>query len=96
MPDDASKRPRRKAPSKAHWSIADAKARLSELVEKTRSGAQTITRNGKPVAVVVGVDEWARKNRRKGTLVEFFQSAPEGFADLDFRRSREVARDAQL
>jgi prevent-host-death family protein len=38
-------------------SIADAKARLSELVERAESGDQIcITRRGKPVAKLVSVD----------------------------------------
>ena len=80
----------------AAWSIADAKARFSELIEKATDGPQTITRNGKPAAVLVSIAEWKRKTRRKGTLVEFFQSAPDGFADLDISRSRETARDIDL
>ena len=78
------------------WSVADAKARFSELVEQAGAAPQTVTRNGKPVAVVVGIEEWTRKVGRKGTLAEFFQSAPEGFADLDLRRIRDTARDIDL
>ena len=78
------------------WSVADAKARFSELVEKASSAPQTVTRNGKPVAVVVSIGEWTRKAGRKGTLLEFFQSAPKGFADLDLRRIRDTARDIDL
>lgn len=59
------------------WAVADAKARLSELIEKAHSkGPQTITRNGKPTAVVVSIDEWTRKTKRKGTLAEFMASSP--------------------
>ena len=80
----------------AGWSVADAKARFSELVEQAGAAPQTVTRNGKPVAVVVGIEEWTRKVGRKGTLAEFFQSAPEGFSELDLRRARDTARDVDL
>jgi prevent-host-death family protein len=59
------------------WPVASAKAHLSELIDKAHTkGPQTITRNGKPTAVVVSIDEWTRKTQRKGTLAEFFASSP--------------------
>jgi prevent-host-death family protein len=82
--------------STGDWSIADAKARLSELVEKSLDGAQTITRNGKPVAVVVGVDEWRKRTEKKGTLLEFLGSSPLQDIELDVQRWREEPRDLDL
>lgn len=59
------------------WSVADAKSHLSELLEATgREGPQTITKRGRPIAVVVSIDEWERKKKRKGTLADFFAQAP--------------------
>lgn len=71
------------------WSIADAKAHLSELLETVgREGPQTISKRGRPVAVVVSFDEWERKKRRQGTLLEFFANAPEGADELIIERDR--------
>jgi prevent-host-death family protein len=53
------------------WTLAGAKARLSEVVDRAQAGPQTITRNGKPSAVIVSAEEWARKTVRKGSLAEF-------------------------
>ena len=39
----------------AQWSVAEAKARLSELMEDAQVRPQTIERRGKPVVVVVVV-----------------------------------------
>ncbi len=65
------------AKRKPTWSVADAKASLSELLEQaTSSGPQTITRRAEPIAVVVSVEEWKRKSRRKGNLAEFFATSP--------------------
>ena len=45
-----------------NWTIADAKARLSEVVEKARlDGPQIITKNGRSTAVLVSIEEWERK-----------------------------------
>jgi prevent-host-death family protein len=61
-----SKTPR-SPPAGGTWTLAGAKARLSEVVDRAQAGPQTITRNGKPSAVIVAAEEWARKTARKGT-----------------------------
>jgi prevent-host-death family protein len=81
----------------AQWTVADAKARLSEVIETARSqGPQIITRNGKRSVVVVSVEEWERKSARKGTLLEFFKSSPLWGADLDMTRDDAPPRDLDL
>ncbi|MGL4440982.1 MAG: type II toxin-antitoxin system Phd/YefM family antitoxin [Bosea sp. (in: a-proteobacteria)] len=78
------------------WAVADAKARLSELIDKAVNCPLTITRNGKPVAIVVGVEEWKRRTKPTGTLAEFFQSAPDGFQELQLERAADEARHVEL
>ena len=59
------------------WTVAEAKAKLSEVIERAKSdGPQTITRNGRRAVVVVAADEWERKTKRKGNLAEFFATSP--------------------
>jgi prevent-host-death family protein len=78
------------------WTLAGAKARLSEVVDRAQAGPQTITRNGKPSAVVVSAEEWARKTVRKGTLAEFLLASPLGGVALDLERLRDTPRDSTL
>ncbi len=79
------------------WSVADAKARLSEVIEKARSdGPQTITKNGRSAVIVVSAEEWERKARRKGNLAEFFASSPLRGADLDLDRLKDEPHDLDL
>lgn len=78
------------------WAVADAKARFSEIIEKAAERPQTVTRNGKAVAVVVGIDEWARKTIRKGSLAEFLMSSPLRGVDIDFERVRDQPRELDL
>ncbi len=40
------------------WSVASAKAELSRVVESAQRRPQVIERRGKPVAVVVGVEQF--------------------------------------
>ena len=78
------------------WTVASAKAKLSEVIERAQSTPQTITRNGKPSVVVVSAEEWQRKTARKGTLAEFLMSSPLRGADLDLERQRDEPRDPEL
>jgi prevent-host-death family protein len=79
---------------RSEWSVADAKARLSEVIETARrDGPQTITRNGKPAVVVVSVEEWETKTRRKGSLAEFFRDSPLAGVELDLERIKDEPRD---
>src|SRR5580692_7501480 len=83
------------APPGCTWTLAGAKARLSEVVDRAQAGPQTITRNGKPSAVIVSAEEWARKTVRKGTLAEFLLASPLRGADLDLERRRDTPRDVE-
>jgi len=79
------------------WTVAQAKAKLSELIENARTrGPQTITRNGRRTAVVVDVAEWERKTQRSGSLADFFNASPLGSSGLKLRRSRDRVRSIDL
>lgn len=59
------------------WTVAEAKAKFSEVLEKAeKEGPQRITRRGEETAVVVSKKEWERRTKRKGTLLEFFRESP--------------------
>ena len=78
------------------WSVAEAKARFSEVLDQSRAGPQTITRNGRRTAVVVSVEEWERLHRRAGTLADFFASSPLRGPGLRLERSKDRPRDIAL
>ncbi|TPK56191.1 type II toxin-antitoxin system Phd/YefM family antitoxin [Mesorhizobium sp. B2-4-19] len=65
-----------------NWTVTAAKARFSEVIERAQSSPQTVTRNGKPVVVIVSAEEWRQKTTRKGTLAEFLLASPLRGADL--------------
>jgi len=76
------------------WSIAQAKARFSEVVDRARQqGPQAITKNGHPAVVVVSIEEWTRKTRRKGTLADFFAASPLRGSGLEIERARGGTRE---
>ncbi len=82
---------------KESWSVASAKARFSEMIDKAKAeGPQTVTRNGRPAVVVVSVEEWERKSVRKGTLGEFFMNSPLRGSGIDLTREDQPPRDIDL
>lgn len=79
------------------WSVAEAKARLSELIDHAvNDGPQAITRRGREIAVVVSADEWHRKSSRSGSLAEFLAASPLRDSGLDAGRPDAAARDTVL
>ncbi|MGV1867601.1 MULTISPECIES: type II toxin-antitoxin system prevent-host-death family antitoxin [unclassified Rhizobium] len=73
--------------------VAGAKAKLSEVMERAQLAPQTITRNGKPSVVVVSAEEWEKKAARRGSLAEFLLASPLSGADLDSERQSDEPRD---
>jgi prevent-host-death family protein len=79
------------------WTVAEAKAKLSEVIEHAqRNGPQTITRNGRRAVVVVDADEWERKTKRSGNLAEFFAASPLRGSGLKVRRTKDRMRMTDL
>ena len=79
------------------WTVAEAKARFSELIDcATAAGPQIVTRNGRAAAVVVSVGEWERKTRRSGNLAEFLAASPLPGSGLKVRRRKGPARPVDL
>jgi prevent-host-death family protein len=81
------------SPATDSWTLANAKARLSEVIDRAQAGPQIITRHGKPNAVIVSAEEWARKTARKGTLAEFLLASPLRSADLELERVHDAPHD---
>ena len=81
----------------ATWSVAEAKAKLSEVIARAESrGPQTVTRHGRKVAVIVSPEEWERRTTRKGTIVEFFARSPLRGSGIDLTRTNDGPRPVDL
>jgi prevent-host-death family protein len=73
------------ATNAGRWAIQDARARLSEVVRKTKTeGPQWITVRGREEVVVISVEEYRRmKGEPTGALlVKMMQDSPLG--DIEF------------
>ena len=83
--------------SETNWTVAEAKAKFSELIEMARShGPQRITKNGRMAAIVVSPEEWQRKTERVGTLADFFAASPLRNSGLKIPRSKQFPRPIKL
>lgn len=83
------------------WKLQDAKNRLSEVINLAMTkGPQTVTRHGKPVAVIVSLEEYRRTKKPKQSFLEFMQNSPlaEAIAsgELDLTRSMDPERKIDL
>jgi prevent-host-death family protein len=78
------------------WPVQDAKNQLSQVIELARSqGPQTITRHGRPMAVIVAFDEFQKMRPTiKETPIEFF-SRLRGLK-LELKRRKDLPRKISL
>lgn len=59
------------------WGLAQAKAQLSEVVERAMTeGPQEITRNGRDAVVIVSKKEWEAEKKARPSLAEFLLKSP--------------------
>ena len=79
------------------WQLKDARANFSTLVDKAISdGPQIVTRNGKKAVVVVFMEEWMRRERHHGDLVDFFANSPLREEGIDIERQRDDRREIKF
>jgi antitoxin Phd len=84
----------------ATWQVQEAKTRFSELLERARrEGPQTITKHGKPRAIVLSVDEFeamARSARPGRNFKDFLLNEGPKFDEFEIERDEDTGRDITL
>jgi prevent-host-death family protein len=79
------------------WQLKDARANFSALVDRAiNDGPQIVTRNGKKAVVVLSIEEWVRRQRGDGDLVDFFAASPFRDEGMVFERQRDYPRDIEF
>ena len=82
---------------KTTWQLQEAKNRLSELVEQAMTtGAQVITKHGRPAVVVLSASKYAELTQTKPRekLVDILRSCP--VPDFTVEKTRGKARRVDL
>ena len=79
------------------WQLQEAKGNFSQLIKRAAGGdAQVVTVHGKPTAVVVSAEEYARLTRRRGKLSSALLNPELAAENLDISRSRDTGRTVEL
>lgn len=80
---------------KAEWQLQDAKANLSQLVNRALAeGPQRITRHGRAAAVLISERDYERLiARTRGSLTAFLSQSPLGEIDFDVRDRSDTGRE---
>jgi antitoxin Phd len=83
------------------WQVQEAKTRLSEVIERAQSeGPQTITKHGKPRAVVVSAAYYEAlrngKAKPRRDFVDFLMNAGPKFDEFEIERNKDTSRDVEL
>ena len=82
---------------KSEWQLQEAKVNLSKLIKRAAAGeVQVVTVHGKPTAVVVSVEEYARLTRHREKLSRALLDPELAINDLDLARSRDTGREIEL
>lgn len=93
----ARKRTRYQRRSHKIWQLQEAKARFSELVnEVIEDGYHTITKNGRPVVVVISQEEFEKFQTHEKSLGAFLFESPFSQYELDVRRDKDPGREIDL
>jgi antitoxin Phd len=80
----------------AIWQVQDAKARLSEVIERARTeGPQTITRHGTERAVVLSIDDYRALVVHKPDFKAHLLGGPK-VDDFAIERDRDTGRTIEL
>jgi antitoxin Phd len=82
----------------SEWQLQEAKNNLSKLIKQAATGgAQVVTVHGKPTAVVLSAEEYARlTHSRRGKLSAALLYPDIAANDLDITRCRDTGRDISL
>ena len=79
------------------WSIAEAKAKFSEVIERAKTeGPQRVTKNGRAAVVVVAAEEWDQRDESKGSVLDVLQKAYLEDGELVIERHPEPLREGSL
>ena len=86
--------------SSKKWQMQEAKARFAELVRQaSKEGPQVVTYRGIDTAVVLSIEEYARLQPQKKSLVDHLFSGPkfdDEIVDMINERSRDTGRDFEF
>ena len=66
------------------YSIAEAREHLAHVIQEAERGTKVeLTRRGKPVVILLSLNEYERLSRKRGSFWESYQEFRRKYSDLD-------------
>lgn len=79
------------------WQLQEAKARLSEVIQKAiNEGPQDISLRGRPAAVVLSYADYEMLTRPKPSFTTFLRESPLHGVELELERDTSPTREVGL
>ena len=81
---------------KSVWALQDAKNQFSKVVDRAmKEGPQTVTRHGRECVVVLSTQAY-KKEKKEGSLSDFFRNSPLCGVELSTDRAGDLPREVKL
>jgi len=79
------------------WQLQQAKAHFSELIRRvSKGGAQTITKQGRDVAIIISMKQYQELTQKKDSLLNFFKASPYPDVEIAIKRSKDKPREFDI
>ena len=79
------------------WQMQEAKAKLSEVIQRAvNEGPQEVSVRGKPAAVIISYKQYASLTSPKSSFVQFLQHSPLAGVNLELERDKTPCREIEL
>lgn len=79
------------------WQLQEAKAHFSEVVRTViDDGPQTVTLHGKPVVILISIEEYQQLKQPQPDFVQFIYNSPLKEIELNLERSTSTTREIDL
>jgi len=78
------------------WQLQEAKAKLTQLINRSKSEPQIISRHGVNESVVISMDQYLELCGAKENITTYFKNSPLYGVDIALERDQSSFRDTDL
>ncbi|KKB96700.1 Phd YefM [Candidatus Arcanobacter lacustris] len=78
------------------WQTQEAKAKLTELMNKAKIRPQIISRRGINEIVMMNIKDYEKLCNKKEDIVSFFKNSPLNNLEIEFERDKSPTRDIEF
>ena len=78
------------------WQVHEAKAKLTEVMNKAKNDPQIISRCGINEIVVININKYQELCKTKENIISFFKNSPLNEIEVEFSREKSKMREVEL